>query len=332
MIVVESESCRYVDNCDLVAIRRREKRFMSVESGASALQIDIARQILLLAQREGWRSGHPIVEKSLASVFGVSRSPMRAALEILAGKQLVRLVPNKGFVAAVDLDTDKYLEALSTSEAERLKQQILQDRSLGRIPQEFSENELTERYSVPRGTLRKALAQLSSQALVHRQRGHGWAFVDSLDSRESQAESYRFRLAVELAGLMEPGYRADADELDSLIVAHQQILAQLAEDREIGRPAWLQLNASFHETIAKWSGNRFILQAVRMQNNLRLLRESSAFDRLRRERMEVSLNQHLQVLQHIKLGDLEFARIALKRHLELTLRVIEERIDADGRA
>ncbi|MBB4277837.1 GntR family transcriptional regulator [Rhizobium mongolense] len=331
MIVVERESCRYVDYRPFAGGPEKGNHFMSVESAPSGLQIDIARQILLLAQKEGWRSGHQIIEKPLAAMFGVSRSPMRAALEILEQKQLVRLIPNKGFVVATDLATDKYLDLLSSSETERLKQQILQDRSLGRIPQEVSEKELTERYNVPRGTLRKALAQLSSQALVHRQRGHGWAFVDSLDSRESQAESYRFRLAVELAGLMEPGYRAEPDELGSLIAAHQKMLAELAGQGEIGRPAWLKLNASFHEAVAKWSGNRFILQAVRMQNDLRLLRESSVFDRLRRERMETSLNEHIQVLRHIQAGDLEFARVVLRRHLELTLKVIEDRIATSSR-
>ncbi|APO78854.1 GntR family transcriptional regulator protein (plasmid) [Rhizobium etli 8C-3] len=302
-----------------------------MDSGHSALQIDIARQILLQAQKEGWRAGHQIVEKSLASAFGVSRSPMRGALEILEEKALVRLIPNKGFVAAVDLGSEKLLESLTTSETERLKQQVLHDRSRGLIPQEVSENELTERYQVARGILRKALAQLSSQGLIHRQRGHGWAFVDSLDSAESLAESYRFRLAVELAGLSEPDYRAEPEALDALIAAHENVLGQLHEKGEIGRPEWLQLNASFHEALARWSGNRFILQAVRMQNDLRLLRESSVFDRLQRERIEASLDQHLQILHHIKVGDLEIARIVLKRHLEVILRNVEQRIAAGDR-
>lgn len=299
---------------------------MTTETGPSALQIDVARQILLLAKKEGWRTGHSINEKSLATRFGVSRSPMRAALEILQDKQLVRLIPNKGFVVAVDLNTEQYLDLLSASETESLKQQILRDRSVGQISQEVSENELTERYKVPRGTIRKALAQLSSLGLVHRQRGHGWAFVDSLDSSESLAESYRFRLAVELAGLMEPGYHAEPDELVSLLAAHEKILAQTEDDNEISRPDWLNLNSSFHEAVAAWSGNRFILQAVRMQNELRYLRELSAFDRLQRARIEKSLNEHIQVLRHIQTGDLDLAHTVLRRHLEQTLKAFERKV------
>ncbi|MBD9496295.1 MULTISPECIES: GntR family transcriptional regulator [Ensifer] len=302
---------------------------MNMESSPSALQIDIARQILLQAQKEGWRAGHPIVEKTLAAMFGVSRTPMRAALEILAARDLVRLIPNKGFVAATDLGTDKYVETLSHSETERLKQQILRDRSLGSIPQEVSENELTERYGIARGTIRKALTQLSSQGLIHRQRGHGWAFVDSLDSPESLAESYRFRIAIELAGLAEPGYRAEPDALQALISEHEAMFAQIKTVGSISREDWLKLNAAFHEALAAWSGNRFILQSVRMQNDLRLLRESSVFDRLQRERMETSLKEHIQILNYIGGGEIEFAQLALRRHLESTLQAVESRIRGD---
>lgn len=302
---------------------------MSTVSTPSALQIDIARQILLQAQKEGWRAGHPIVEKTLATMFGVSRTPMRAALEILATKDLVRLIPNKGFVAATDLGNGTYIETFSESETERLKQQILRDRSVGTIPQEVSENELTERYGIARGTIRKALTQLSSQGLIHRQRGHGWAFVDSLDSAESLAESYRFRIAIELAGLAEPNYRADPDALKALIAEHESMFDQINAAGSISRDSWLKLNASFHETLATWSGNRFILQSVRMQNDLRLLRESSVFDRLRPERMERSLKEHIQILRYIGSGEIEFAQLALRRHLESTLQRVEDRIRSE---
>ncbi|WP_163602903.1 GntR family transcriptional regulator, partial [Klebsiella pneumoniae] len=68
------------------------------------------------------------------------------------------------------------------SELEDIHKRLMADRATGAIPMEVSETLLAERYSSTRGTIRKVLLRFAAEGLVQRQRGHGWAFAESLDT------------------------------------------------------------------------------------------------------------------------------------------------------
>ena len=73
-------------------------------------------------------------------------------------------------------------------------------------------------------------------------------------------------------------------------------------------------NSEFHETLAKWSGNRFILHAVRRTNQLRRLVEY----RQARERTprRGQAQEHLAILDAIAVHDMLKAASLLRTHLE----------------
>jgi DNA-binding GntR family transcriptional regulator len=298
------------------------------QSEVSPLQIDLARQILDEARREGWKLGDRIPEQRLARRFGVSRSPVRGALLLLAERGLMRLEPGRGFILEADpSDMAGDDDLVPPSTAEQLHGTLLSDRALGRLPAEVSETELTERYGVSRGVVRRVFMRLAAEGLAERQRGHGWRFADSLDTPEAIAESYQFRLGVECVALRAPTFRAEPERLAQLRDAHRTVL-----DRPLAgmtRQTWFALNASFHETLAGWSHNRFFVQAVRQQNNLRRMKELAVFTSLDPDRVRQSCDEHLAILAAIEDGELGFAEALLRRHLELAGRLSVGRYTPD---
>jgi DNA-binding GntR family transcriptional regulator len=298
------------------------------QSEVSPLQTELARQILDEARREGWKVGERIPEQRLAKRFGVSRSPVRGALLLLAERGLMRLEPGRGFILeteTTDLPDDDDL--VPPSQAEQLHGTLLGDRALGRLPPEVSETELTERYGVSRGVVRRVFMRLAAEGLAERQRGHGWRFADSLDTPEAIAESYQFRLGVECIALRAPTFRADPDRLAQLRDAHRAVLDQPLAG--MTRQLWFTLNASFHETLAGWSQNRFFLQAVRQQNNLRRMKELAVFTTLDPERVRQSCDEHLAILAAVENGEQGFAEALLRRHLELAGRLSVDRYSTE---
>ena len=269
--------------------------------------------------------GAPVREQALARRLGVSRTPVRRALRLLADEGVVVHEAGTGFKLSIRLDGAPNPLDRETAERKALPgddadlcARILSDRGRGRLGLDVSESELVQRYGSPRGAVRKALQLLATDGLVQRQRGHGWRFTDSLDTEDAIAESYAFRVGVECAALQQPGYRADPAELARLRSAHEALLARPAE--EVTREQWFWVNATFHEALAAWSNNRFFLQAIRHQNSLRRMQQYVDFPTLTSVQIEQSCREHLGVLEAIAEGDLATARNRLANHLTAAAR------------
>ena len=185
---------------------------------ASSLQIDIARRVLDMIRSGAVKAGDHLTEQSLARAYGVSRTPVRHALRLLQERGVVELRAHAGtFVAesanaAVALDANATLAPPDEGE-DHLYKRILADRASHQLPQSLSESALAGRYEAPRGCLRRVLLRLTREGLIERRRGHGWTFTPALDTPAAMAESYRFRMILECAGLREPHFAADPEEL-----------------------------------------------------------------------------------------------------------------------
>ncbi len=284
----------------------------------SGLQSEIAHQILSLAAQERWPKGQRISDQALSRQLGVSRTPVRAALVLLGERGVVRQVHGRGFELLRVPVPDEINDIAPPSEEETLYRKLMADRAGGILADEVSEAELSQRYDVPRGTLRKVLLRFSADGLIHRQRGHGWIFAESLVSAPVVAESYAFRLVVECGALKQSTFSVDAQELEMLRSAQQHFL-EVAETT-IGRDEWFSANAQFHETLASWSHNRFLVQAVRQQNNLRRITEYADFDKLSSGHVHSACSEHIAILDALKDNDTEFAEALLRRHIERAAR------------
>ncbi len=279
----------------------------------SALQVELARHIEDIALEEGWPRGKRIRAAGISRRLGVSRSPVNGALDFLEKTGVVRREPRRGFVLLDPAAANGRRTA--TARDEDLMTTIMRARAFGQLEMDVSEAELTERYRVSRGEVRKALQRLASNGLVIRSRGHGWHFEEALDTDEAVDESYEFRILVECAGLRSPRFRADPQTLRQLFHVHRPMVDKGAG--LISPEAWFKLNAGFHEALAAWSGNRFLLQAVRQQNALRRLHEYAEFGRLSIDRIIQSSTEHVAILEAINEGDIELAESLLRKHLLL---------------
>lgn len=283
------------------------------EQEASPLQLELARKVLARMRDAALPVGARVSAPELAAAFGVSRSPIGRALDILAEAGLLAPGPKRGLCVARDLAGVKLDEMLPASPLDRLHREIMRDRALGRLPREVSEAELIPRYGASRGAVRKILMRFAAEGLAHRLPGHGWRFADSLDDDEAYRESYEFRLIVECAALTAPGFRVDAQRAASIRRAHSLVLDQ--PDAVSGGEEWFRINAEFHESLAGFSGNRFLADAVRQQNALRRMQEAAAFEELPADRILQSCREHLDILDAAEAGDGEWAAALLRRHI-----------------
>lgn len=275
-----------------------------------SLHIEIAHEIVRACREERLAIGAHVGEQTFAKRLGVSRTPVRRALSYLAGKGILRHEPKRGFVVEMPVGE---IPPDPTDRDESLLERIMSDRASSQIAQDVSENELLLRYGVSRGAVRKALQLLAAENLVFRQRGHGWRFVDSLDTEPAIADSYAFRIVVECGALRQADYEVEVGQLRALRQAHLALLAKPAE--QVSKEEWFRINATFHEALGQWSRNRFFLRAIQQQNSLRRMHQYADFGKLRPREIRQSCEEHLAILDALEAGDRARAERHLRDHL-----------------
>jgi DNA-binding GntR family transcriptional regulator len=278
---------------------------------ASALRLDLAAQIADLIRSEDQAPHTPLREEGLASRLGVSRTPIRGALRLLQRSGHVYYKENAGVFVAPGAKQAFKVPAQARP-AEALYRRILADRGRRALGDTVSEAELLARYRVPRSLLSRVLIRISGEGFIERRRGHGWEFLPLLDSQGAIAESFRFRAIVESAALLEPGFKADLAEMKRVRERHRRFVAAKSAARTATE--FFDMNARFHEMLAGFSGNRFVLQAIEHIDRLRKFQEFASFTRDSRALVQ-SCREHLAILDALDSGDREWAAALMRRHL-----------------
>jgi len=278
----------------------------------SPLQLDLAERIGTDIIRGELAAGQHLTEEWLGARFEVSRTPVRAALKLLAQFDMIEYRPNAGYFVRSGVAGGELPDFSGTGvTSDELYRTLVADRARKLLPEAVTDKELLSRYQVSRSLMNKTLVRMSADGLIEKRKGQGWRFLPALETPEALMESYRFRMLIEAGGLLEPSFRADPAQLQRCIDAHERLMNM--PDGAMAPTEFLSLNASFHEMLARFSGNRFILQSVQQQNQLRRLEEHDAFYRL--GRLQESCNEHLQILHAIASKDLEWASALMRRHL-----------------
>jgi DNA-binding GntR family transcriptional regulator len=286
------------------------------------LPLALADRISALIHEQGLAAGARLNENQLAEQLGVSRTPVRAALEHLAGRGFVARQRHRG-VELVALPPRPRAPPAPAEDGDALLLRIARDRQRGRLADDVSENELMERYALGRPALRQALERLAEMGVVERKLGYGWRFATDPWDAAARHESYRFRITVEPAAIREPGFRLAPSWIGQMRAGHERFLT--ARWTEASSIAFFEMNAAFHEGIAAGSGNRFFVLAIQRQNRLRRL---SNYDwKHGRERVEVNCREHLEILARIDAGDHELAALLMHRHLDVASRLRSTRAD-----
>lgn len=285
----------------------------STPGKTSPLVQKLAARILEISRRENHAVGHRLMEQTLSDALGVSRSPVRKALQFLETTGAVQSVPNRGFQLARQLAGPEHLELLAASDLEdEIYLRIANDRINGLLAEDFIETDLASQYGLAKPQVQRVLNRMARENLVDRKAGgRGWTFRPLLGNTESHRESYRFRMIIEPAALLEPGYQVDLDELEKCRIEQRDLL-----DGGIERctPAELyRAGVHFHETLVAGAHNSLLLDALKTVNQMRRVLEYGT--RLDRSRLHTQCQEHLQLIELLKQGERMEASLFLRQHL-----------------
>lgn len=84
--------------------------------------------------------------------------------------------------------------------------QIADDLLKNELPQECSEQLIRTRYGLTAAQLNAVLDRIANEGWAERKPSYGWSFSAMLTTPDSLLQSYRLRLALEPAALLEPGF------------------------------------------------------------------------------------------------------------------------------
>lgn len=276
------------------------------------LQLSIANDLLSIIREGDMNIGEPLREEALGARLGVSRTSVRGALRVLEERKIVKSRPHHGFrlqQASKDINAD---EELPESSDEKLYLKIARDRIAGILSDNMTETDLMRRYDVGRHRILSALALLAEEGIVHRGKGREWRFHDFLKSSLAREESYDFRLMLEPAAILLPEFRIIKPELLKLRELQNNLLKSFGKN--VPARAAFNTDATFHEMLCKFSGNTFVLSAIRQQNRLRRLFEYQTYPNAARVRAWCA--EHISVIDALLDGDKLSAARKLTTHLE----------------
>jgi DNA-binding GntR family transcriptional regulator len=171
------------------------------------------------------------------------------------------------------------------------------------------QDHLARRFGVSTIPVREALFQLSSEGIIEFIPNRG-AFVSVLSGSEL-LEIYALREVLEIYALEQAFPHLDEDVLERA----QGVLLRMDIEKDIYY--WGELNWEFHATLYRLADSPHLERILRglYTNVIRYLIHNVP----RPDDIELRLNhrmQHQQVLDLCRQGDLEIARILLRRHLQ----------------
>ena len=265
-----------------------------------------------MIRREDYPVGHRLTEQILCNELAVSRSPVRKALQYLEAAGAVSSEPNRGFQVArmpAELGELEFVPNPASEEAIYLR--IANDRIQGLLPDEISEADLMARYGLARLSVQRILNRMARESMMDRKPGRGWIFRPLLSSVESHRESYRFRMIIEPAAILEPGYQVNLSELEK---CRREQIQLLQGGIERCTPAELfRAGVHFHETVIAGAGNQFLLDSLRKVNQMRRVVEYGT--RLDRARLHRQCEEHLVLIDLLAKGERMEASQYLRQHL-----------------
>jgi DNA-binding GntR family transcriptional regulator len=279
----------------------------------SAAQAELAERILEWLRRQELTPGDHVPERLATEAFHVSRTPVRAALALLAERGVLEQRDRAGFFVASDLQNAAPAESAAPS---ALYAAILRDRFSKRLDGEVTAAKLVKRYRATRPEVMRVLARLQQEGIVERALGQRWVFLPALDSLRSQEDSHRFRLILEPAAFLQPGFALDQRRARDLRIALNELILHGPAQLDIKRA--LETDIAFHEAMGEASGNRFLADAIRRQSRLRRLAMSSM--QVPPPRLIESCREHLAILTAIEAGDGPRAAELMRDHLAASLR------------
>lgn len=288
-------------------------------------QYTIAGAIVDLLRRERAEVGYHLREQWLSDQLNLSRTPVRSALQLLASRGVVQARRNQGYFLEKPLDSLNEI-ALSPPPTpdQDLYIRLVRDRLAGRIANDFTQKDLADLYKADRTVMLQTLRRLTDDGLLQSNGGRNWSFVQALDNGAALEESFQFRRMFEPQAILLPSFRVDHGQLEQSIQQHRQI-ASCTDVDGLEPRVLFEADSRFHEMVAEFSHNTFVVQAMRQQSRLRRLLEFGGYSN--RARVHLWCEEHLAVMAALGEGKLQRASILMSLHLDQALSAAHVLID-----
>lgn len=281
----------------------------------------LAARIVQYLAEEKPPVGTHIPTQALADRFAVSRSPVNEALKLLSKKGLVAHRPNKGyFTSALAPETPEHVGLACEDRLSSIYFRIAEDRLSGRLDDQVSETLLREAYGVTRSQLNQLLARIAQEGWAVRRPGYGWTFSTILTTPEALEQTYRLRMAIEPAALLEPTFQLSRAVADQCRATERWFLAGGIETASAD--TLYERGVRFHEALAEASRNPFFVDALRRVNRVRRLLAYRSM--LNRERYYGQAREHLRILDLLMQDRNEEAAAAMDRHLRSVVKNLKK--------
>lgn len=193
----------------------------------------------------------------------------------------------------------------------------------GRIgfDQRLTEPKVSARFGISRTPAREALAMLSADGLLRREEV---GFAPVRPSIPVVRDLYELRLTLELSGIQRaitnPAVVHDRDAL----LAERERWRVLRADPPEQQPGFVVVDEEFHVALLTAAGNGELVRALTAVNAR--IRHVRMFDFMVNNRIEVTIAEHLAILDAVLAGELVQAHGLLHRHIGESLDVVLDRV------
>lgn len=285
---------------------------------SNQLARQVAQEISKRIVTQDLEPGQHISAQTVADDFGISRSPVREALQLLLDTGLVEQKPNRGFFVTNNREQLEPSRALSAALEDEQSdyQQIADDWRRDQLPEEVTEQYLRNRYGVTKARLNDLLVRAVREGWAERKPGYGWRFLNVAKTPEAFEKIYHFRMVIEPAAMLDPDYEIDRQMLANLKRTQLRMLDHDIEHQPLEQ--LLSVGADFHEELIKFSGNPYFHQSlVRVNQMRRLLEYRTVFNR---GRFVEQTKGHLGIIELLERGEIIEASYSMRRHLSGALK------------
>jgi DNA-binding GntR family transcriptional regulator len=280
-------------------------------TGPSLLIRRVAADIVERIREQRMTPGTRLVERDLAEQLRVSRSPVRGALRLLADDGVVAPGDAGGYVVRQVPELRASSLPRPGSADDELYLRIAGDRLDGVLPDRVTEAALARRYELTPAQLTRVLRRIAGEGWIERLPGYGWTFLPMLSSLAAYQDSYRFRLVIEPAAILEPTFQLDRPAIEKVREQQQELVD--GDIWTIGNAELFDLNRSFHEAVIACAQNAFFADALCRVDTVRRLIEYRRS--LARERAIVRCREHVALADLLLAGNTEAAAVAMRDHL-----------------
>ncbi len=286
----------------------------------------------ILEALESLEPGEPAPsEAMLTQLCGVSRSPVRAALQHLVQNGVLVQRGHERVLARVPTAEDRFDETLVHSPADHVETVFMdmvlqQELSPG---ERFTEAELARRANTSTAVVREYLIRLSRFGVIRKRPRGSWTLMafDAAFANELADMRYILEMAAieAFAGLSlsDPIW----GEIDAMIQRHEEFAA----DFEARFHTFSSLDQEFHRLIIAAKHNRFF--ADMFDVTTLIFHYHFQWGKVaEKERNAVAIAEHLDILRALRAHDFARARENLARHLAVARNTLLHSVDPEVRA